>query len=105
MNVPFAPLLSCHISKHHILEFLNLQLPETCVFQTSWYTIVVEEEDSNGVPVVHRPHSFTGRDPVIVEQDISDGLEKGRNYSVTVWVESLAGQSPNTSVDFSECIV
>ncbi len=43
--------------------------------------------------------------PLTVEQDISDGLERGSNYSVTVWVESLAGRTPNSFATFSECIV
>ena len=78
-----------------------MQLPGLCDFQTSEYTIMIEKEVGEG-PIILGPTAYTSSDSLSVETEVDSGLGIGHTYTVSVFVESLAGKSNTSTATFSK---
>ena len=83
-----------------MLCWFNLQAPLICDFQTSNYTITIED---TGLPSLTRQSTYAGKSRSIVEV-FDSGLQANRNYTVTVSVgdEYFDGVIPSNTTKFSK---
>ena len=84
------------------VEVLLLQAPFICNYQTSSYTIEIDDTTNPGPPVVTRRNTYTGSSRII-EEMIEGELAMNSNFTVTVTVsdENFDGNITATT-KFSE---
>ena len=93
-----------HLTLMYFCVLFPLQLPEVCPNQPITYTFMIENNDTD-LPhkvIEDGPHHHKGSGLIV---HCIDGVQKNKNYSISVRVESIAGSSNSQKYYFGKSLI